>query len=173
MSNLPEMQIISEHDYAKMATFWTINTLTQSNKERLKKLPFTHQNDQMIMVHSSPTNPSHWYYVLSIPDAQIEMQAFNQQLCLIGHSHVPVIFTDKEMLRGTSFHIEQNKKYIVNVGSIGQPRDGNPKSCFVIYNDEESKIEFVRLEYDVQKTYKKIIRSGLPIFLAERLLKGY
>ncbi|MBN2424687.1 MAG: metallophosphoesterase family protein [Calditrichaceae bacterium] len=161
------------NDYAKMSTYWTINHLTDENKDYLRSLPFSHQNDELVMVHSSPTNPSHWYYILSQQDAKIEMESFNQQLCFIGHSHVPVIFQKKLMFRKTKFKLEQNEKTIVNVGSVGQPRDGNPKLCFAIYDDENKTIEYIRLEYDVKKTYKKIVEAGLPIFLAERLLKGY
>lgn len=161
------------NDYAKMSTYWTINHLTDENKAYLKSLPFSHQNDELVMVHSSPTNPSHWYYVLSQQDAKIEMEAFNQHVCFIGHSHVPVIFDKKTMIRKPKFKLEQNGRFIVNVGSVGQPRDGNPKLCLTIYDDEKNTIDYVRLEYDVKKTYKKIVEAGLPIFLAERLLKGY
>jgi diadenosine tetraphosphatase ApaH/serine/threonine PP2A family protein phosphatase len=68
---------------------------------------------------------------------------------------------------------EPNEKYIVNVGSVGQPRDGDPRSCFVIFDPETGKVNYVRLKYEVERTYQKIIKSGLPTFLAERLLKGY
>lgn len=161
------------NEYAKTSTYWTIENLTAENKGYLSNLPFSHQNDDQIFVHSSPSNPSHWYYVLSIQDAQIEMQSFDQKVCLIGHSHVPVIFTEKNFYRQTPFQLEPNEKYIVNVGSVGQPRDGNAHLCFSILDEEKNSIEFIRLNYDLQKTYSKIIKTGLPMFLAERLLKGY
>lgn len=161
------------NDYAKMSTYWTINTLTENSKEYLRELPFFHQTDNMMMVHASPTNPSFWYYVLSIHDAQIEMKSFNEAMCLIGHSHVPVIYSNKNTFRKTPFNFEPNEKYIVNAGSVGQPRDGNPKTCLTIFDQDKAEVKFVRLKYDVQKTYSKIIRVGLPLFLAERLLKGY
>jgi len=110
---------------------------------------------------------------LSIQDAQIEMQSFDQRICLIGHSHVPVVFTENNFYRETPFKLEPKQKFIVNVGSIGQPRDGNSNSCFTILDEEKNTVEFIRLNYDIQKTYSKIIKAGLPLFLAERLLKGY
>lgn len=182
-----EMVLMGNHDYAaiglanieyfnefaKMSTRWTLKILSDDNKKYLKSLPFSHQNDELIMVHSSPTNPSHWYYVLSLQDAIIEMQAFSQELCFIGHSHVPVVFNNKKMLRDNKVKFDKNKKYIINVGSVGQPRDGNPQSCFVVYDDKKQQLEYVRLEYEIQKTYAKIVEAGLPLFLAERLLKGY
>ncbi len=161
------------NEYARMATYWTINTLKEENKQYLKSLPFSHQNDQFLMVHASPTNPAHWYYVLSAQEAQIEMQAFNQQLCFIGHSHVPVIYSSGRAVKSRTYQFEPNQKYIVNVGSVGQPRDGDPRACFVIYDPDEQKLEYVRLDYERQKTHSKIIKAGLPAFLAERLLKGY
>ncbi len=161
------------NEFAKISTRWTINTLKDDNKNYLRSLPFSHQDDEMIMVHSSPTNPSHWYYVLSMPDALIEMQAFSQNLCFIGHSHVPLVFSNQDMIREPLVQIEQNHKYIVNVGSVGQPRDGNPQLCYTLYDTHKREIKYVRLDYDIHTTYAKIIEAGLPLYLAERLLKGY
>ncbi len=160
------------NDFAKMATYWTMNQLTTDNKEFLRSLPFMYQTDRFIMVHSSPSNPEHWYYILSLNDALIEMQSFKQNLCFVGHSHVPVVFNQKATYK-RDISIEPNQKYIVNVGSIGQPRDGDARLSFVIFDPDADKIQFVRLDYEVNKTYEKIIKSGLPSFLAERILKGY
>ena len=161
------------NQYAKAAAYWTREHLTSKNKEYLTSLPFTHQNDEMLMVHASPTNPAHWYYVLNPYDAQIEMQSFNQPLCFIGHSHVPVIYSESDVFRGAYFNFESGQKYIVNAGSVGQPRDGNHKACYALYDMRTQSLNYIRLEYEVQKTYSKILKAGLPPFLAERLLKGY
>jgi predicted phosphodiesterase len=161
------------NEYARRAAYWTMEQLTDENHAYLTSLPFTHQNDEIILLHASPTNPRHWYYVLSQDEAKIEMNAFNQPLCFIGHSHVPVIFSKSQMFREEVFSFEKGEKYIVNVGSVGQPRDGNSKSCFAIFDQDKLQIEYVRLNYNMQKTYKKIIKAGLPHFLADRLLKGY
>lgn len=161
------------NEYAKMSTYWTIERLTEENRSYLSNLPFSHQTNDSFFVHSSPSNPSFWYYVLSVQDAQMEMQAFDQRICFIGHSHVPVVFTDRNLYREMSFIFEPNEKYIVNVGSIGQPRDGNSNLCFAVMDEQKNTVEFIRLTYDLQKTYSKIIKAGLPLFLAERILKGY
>jgi diadenosine tetraphosphatase ApaH/serine/threonine PP2A family protein phosphatase len=160
------------NQYAKMATYWTMDRLTKENQEFLKQLPFIYQTESMIMVHASPSKPSHWYYILSQNDARVEMQSFKQNVCFVGHSHVPVVYSQTETFKG-DVKIEPNEKYIVNVGSVGQPRDGDPRSCFVIFDPETGKVNYVRLKYEVERTYQKIIKSGLPTFLAERLLKGY
>lgn len=160
------------NQYAKLATYWTMERLTQENQDFLRNLPFIYQTDSMIFVHASPSNPSHWYYILSLNDAIMEMQSFTQDICFVGHSHVPVVYNRHQVLKG-DLKIEPNEKYIVNVGSIGQPRDGDPRLCFVIYEPETGDLKYVRLNYDIDRTYQKILKSGLPTFLAERLLKGY
>lgn len=161
------------NQYAKAAAYWTREHLSDDNKAYLAKLPFSHQNDDMIMVHASPTNPEHWYYILNPYDAQVEMQSFNQRLCFIGHSHVPIIYSENDTIKSSFLRFEEEQKYIVNVGSVGQPRDGNHKSCYALYHPDSHSMDFIRLEYELQKTYSKIIKAGLPPFLAERLLKGY
>ena len=161
------------NEYAKMSTYWTIERLREENRSYLSNLPFSHQTNNSFFVHASPSNPSFWYYVLSVQDAQMEMQSFDQRICFIGHSHVPVVFTQENLYREVSFTFEPNEKYIVNVGSIGQPRDGNSNLCFAVMDEQKNSVEFVRLSYDLQKTYSKIIKAGLPLFLAERILKGY
>ena len=86
----------------------------------------------------------------------------------------PIVFNDRAgFTRAPKVTLESENKYIVNVGSVGQPRDGNPRACFCVYNDTENMIEFVRLDYEIDKTREKIIKAGLPVFLADRLKKGY
>ena len=161
------------NEYAKISTYWTQDILTEENLEYLKSLPFTFTNDRYHLVHASPKNPSNWDYVLSVNDARQQIREFDQNICFIGHSHVPVIFSDSDYYRKKNFLFTKDQKYLVNVGSIGQPRDGDPRTCFVLYDDEQNSVEYVRLDYEIQKSYNKIINVGLPVFLAERLLKGY
>jgi len=161
------------NEYAKMSTYWTIENISEDNLKYLRGLPFSHQTESLIFVHSSPSKPSSWYYVLSVQDARTEMQSFEEHICLIGHSHVPVVFSGQNFNRETTQKLQSNRKYIINVGSVGQPRDGNPNTCFTVLDEEKNIVEFVRLEYDIDATYEKIVKAGLPLFLAERLLKGY
>ena len=161
------------NEYAKISTYWTQDILTEENLEYLKSLPFAFTNDRYHLVHASPKNPSNWDYVLSVNDARQQIREFDQNICFIGHSHVPVIFSDSDYYRKKNFLFTKDQKYLVNVGSIGQPRDGDPRTCFVLYDDEQNSVEYVRLDYEIQKSYNKIINVGLPVFLAERLLKGY
>jgi predicted phosphodiesterase len=161
------------NEYAKLSTFWTREKLTVENSEFIKSWPFVFELDSSFLVHASPKNPSNWDYVLSVNDAQKHLKTFHQKVCFIGHSHVPVIFSKSDYYRQTEFTLKKSQKYLVNVGSVGQPRDGDPRTCFVTYDDEKNEINYIRLDYEIQKTYNKIIKAGLPVFLAERLLKGY
>ncbi len=161
------------NEYARKATFWTIDQLPEENLIYLKQLPFTFQTADYFLVHSAPANPLAWHYVLSKDDAVYELDSFTQPVCFIGHSHVPAIYSTKTAFRENSFYLQQDQRYIINVGSLGQPRDGNPDLSICLYDTESKHVEYVRLKYDVEKTYKKIIEAGLPFFLADRLLKGY
>ena len=168
---LADIQYFNE--YAKLSTFWTRDKLSDENLEYLKTLPFDAEYDNYILVHASPKSPSNWDYVLSVNDAKDQLKAFKQKVCFIGHSHVPVIFSKSDYYRQTDFVLNNNQKYLVNVGSVGQPRDGDPRCCFIIFDEKKNTVEYVRLDYEIQKTYEKISQAGLPVFLAERLLKGY
>lgn len=162
------------NDYAKASVYWTVSNLTGENTEYLRKLPFTYETDDFFLVHASPSEPSRWHYILSSEIAELEMKYFHQSVCFIGHSHVPVIYSGEGVIRRTPVSLETKPgKYIINVGSIGQPRDGDPALCFAVYEPERRMVEHIRLHYSVNRTYEKIIKSGLPVYLAERLLKGY
>jgi len=161
------------NEYAKISTYWTIDKLIERNVDFLKACPFEYDENDFKLVHASPKSPSNWDYVLSIEDASTQIKSFDQNICFIGHSHVPIIFSKTNYYRDKSYNLDRTKKYIINVGSIGQPRDGDPRACFVVYDSDINKVEYIRLEYDIQKTYNKITEAGLPVFLAERLLKGY
>jgi diadenosine tetraphosphatase ApaH/serine/threonine PP2A family protein phosphatase len=162
------------NDYAKASVFWTRELLSKDNLDFLKNMPFQYEDEEFLLVHSSPSNPSHWHYILSHEVARMEMQYFKQPICFIGHSHVQVVYSKDKVFRQSPIKLEtKSQKYIINVGSVGQPRDGDEKLCFGVYDTEQNKFEHVRLNYSINTTYEKIIKSGLPVFLAERLLKGY
>lgn len=162
------------NDFAKISTHWTTNNLTEENKDFLHDLEFTFSTDKFLAVHSTPSAPTMWHYILSEVDAQHEFKYFDEKICFIGHSHFPIIFNNRAgFTRAPEVQLEPDDKYVVNVGSVGQPRDGNPKTCFCVYDENDDSIQFIRLNYDVNKTREKIIKAGLPVFLADRLTKGY
>ena len=153
----------TEHfnSFAQAAIGWTDEQLTESNRQYLKDLPFTCSNDNVFCVHATPIAPEKWGYIFSREDAHRHLEAFDEPICFIGHSHIPALFESKDRAR-----------CIVNIGSIGQPRDRDPRLSFVIFDTETVEFERIRLNYDIEKAAAQIRKAGLPEFLAERLFLG-
>jgi diadenosine tetraphosphatase ApaH/serine/threonine PP2A family protein phosphatase len=127
------------------------------------------------IVHATLDGPQRWGYVFDKLEAAASFTYQNTSVCFFGHTHVPVAFVREATVRGgkySKFRVEPGKKYFVNVGSVGQPRDGDPRAAYVIYDMEESTIELRRLDYDIATTQKKILEAGLPQRLADRLALG-
>lgn len=163
------------NQYARDSVIWTQKHISPENKTFLKHLPFTHTMDEILFVHSTPIKPEEWNYIFSEQDARRNLEYISQNLVFIGHSHIPVIFQyDGSSLSADQLELDlQNERYIVNVGSVGQPRNEDPRSCFVIYDDQNQTINYIKLEYDVKKTFQEIIDNKLSPFLAMRLLHGF
>ncbi|KPJ53534.1 hypothetical protein AMJ39_04440 [candidate division TA06 bacterium DG_24] len=162
--------------WARAAVIWSGEVLRPENREFLKALPLTLDLDDHLCVHSSPSSPAAWRYVLSAADARYEFASFTERVCLIGHSHVPLLAVDAggecSVQRDSVFTLRRDYRYIINAGSVGQPRDYDPRACYVIYDGETDRVEFRRVAYDIRRAQEKIIRAGLPPFLAERLAFG-
>jgi len=161
---------------AAVAARWTETALTPENRAFLQELPYSVQWLDALLVHASPAQPEDWHYVLSPIEAEEEMAAYTQSLCFIGHSHYPGAFdrhNDRiRYTRTAEVRLEKGHRYLVNVGSVGQPRDGDPRAGYLLYDDVERVIRHVRLEYDIAGAMKRILDAGLPCFLAERLQWG-
>ncbi len=163
---------------AYQACLWTRKKLTQENKDFLQTLPCEIVEDGIHWVHSSPFEPEKWHYVVSSADGKINFDHFSTQLCFLGHSHRPVIIEQgadgaiTDCTTPTAWKLKGDCRYIINVGSLGQPRDGNPKPAFVIFDSTVGTLEYRRYDYDFATTQRKILASGLPSFLADRLGVG-
>lgn len=155
--------------YAQAAIDYSRGVLSQQSSEWLKNLPLTQKLDDVLLVHSSPSEPQEWKYVLSEDDALVELSSFDERICLIGHTHVPVIFKREA---GESSEEGKTVRELINVGSVGQPRDGDSRASYGIIDTSDCTYENFRLEYDCRLAGNKIIAAGLPPFLAERLQKG-
>jgi diadenosine tetraphosphatase ApaH/serine/threonine PP2A family protein phosphatase len=114
--------------------------------------------------------------VFEVTEALQEFTAFDERICFIGHSHFALFFVKEgdscKVGLPRTFSIENDARYIVNVGSVGQPRDGLSTACFATYDAPGGVVHFHRVEYDLSLTYRKIVKARLPRFLAERLLIG-
>jgi diadenosine tetraphosphatase ApaH/serine/threonine PP2A family protein phosphatase len=161
---------------AAAAAEWTASQLSPSSREWLASLPLARLEDGVRLVHGSPSDPEAWQYVLSVSEAEGEMASFEETLCLIGHSHFPGAFeSDGSRVRYSRtdrVRLLPEHRYLVNVGSVGQPRDGDPRACYLLLDTEKSEIVHRRVPYDIAAAQRKILSAGLPPFLASRLAQG-
>ena len=168
---LTEVQYFNQ--YAKDAVLWSRRELSHLNKAYLDNLPFIFEDTSLIFVHSSPIEPMEWHYILSEKDARQNFDSTPHQLTFIGHSHIPQVYSFKAgQCWQPQIQITPDDRFIVNVGSVGQPRDGDPRACFVIYDDDAHTLEYIRLQYDIDITAQEILDHNLPRFLAMRLYAG-
>jgi diadenosine tetraphosphatase ApaH/serine/threonine PP2A family protein phosphatase len=164
------------NDIARAAVLWTKDTLRPENTEFLAALPLTMESGELFFVHASPDDPVAWNYVLTMGEAKRAFERFAHRFCFIGHSHQPFVI---ESCQGVVtcpstpvVQIEPGWRYLVNVGSVGQPRDRNPMACFVILDETTSRVEFHRAPYDLEAAQQAILDNGLPAQLADRLAFG-
>ena len=130
------------------------------------------------MVHASLNRPEEFEYILGLGAANTAFSLMARgDTCFVGHSHVAGVFAEDKNGRGVydswpQVKLEKGSKYIINVGSVGQPRDNDPRAAYCIYDTEKQLVEIKRVKYDIKKARDKIIKAGLPRILAERLGLG-
>lgn len=161
--------------YARRAAEWTAAQLRSEQRQYLAGLPLSVAEGNALYVHAHPADPGGWGYVLSAPEARAALEATPARLCFIGHSHQPLACAAGSGLLAVEDFIalRPGERYLVNVGSVGQPRDGNWQACFLVWDQEDDTLEFVRSDYDLQRAQAKILAAGLPPLLAQRLAQGY
>ncbi len=160
---------------AAEAVNWTRKQLSEEDRQWLRDLKFVRMVTSFTIVHATLDGPQRWGYVFDKLAAAASFTYQNTAVCFFGHTHVPVAFIRDAVVRGgtySKFKTEPGKKYFVNVGAVGQPRDNNPKAAYVVYDTVEGTIELRRLDYDIPTAQKKILDAGLPSRLAERLALG-
>ena len=163
------------NDAAAEAVSWSRNQLTEDDRKWLRDLKYFRLVANFSIVHATLDAPQRWGYVFEKLEAAASFTYQNTQVCFFGHTHVPVAFIRDTGVRGgtySKFRVEAGKKYFVNVGSVGQPRDGDPRAAYVVYDLPQQTIELRRLEYDIPTAQRKIRAAGLPERLAERLATG-
>lgn len=160
---------------AEQALLWTREQLNETHKDWLRELKFVRQVRDFTIVHATLDSPSSWAYVSNRFDAMASFSYQFTPLCFYGHTHAPRIYEKDDTvrcLRDTEVNIKRGTKYFINVGSVGQPRDGDWRASYAIYDTEAQTVNIRRLEYDLQTTQRKIKAAGLPTVLAERLSLG-
>jgi predicted phosphodiesterase len=154
-------------ELAREAIIWTKKLLPLFYINKLKQFRKSIQMDDMLFCHSAPTDYDKWGYIRSQLDAKLYFANFKENICFVGHSHMPGIY-----LEDNGIMIRKTTKCIIDVGSVGQPRDKDKRLSFGIFDSENWEYNNYRFDYDYKETEKKIIYSGLPAFLANRLSLG-
>ena len=160
---------------AEVAIQWTRDQLTSAEKAWLGALPLISRLRGFTVVHASLEDPGGWGYVLNQLDAAASFSKQTTKLCFFGHTHNPRAYIKDSSVVGLPFEqivVEPDKRYFVNVGSVGQPRDGDWRAAYVVFDEEKRMIRLRRLRYDLPKTQGKILAAGLPPRLADRLAYG-
>jgi diadenosine tetraphosphatase ApaH/serine/threonine PP2A family protein phosphatase len=164
---------------AKAAVAWTMDHLSEAHKAWLRGLPVSESINDTLLVHASPFEPEHWHYVhtrMRPDDLAQSFGATQARVIFVGHSHQQMVLVNREdefyRFLGTSLHLEPGYRYLVNVGSTGQPRDGDTRAAFAVYDTDAGTIALHRVAYDVAAAQRKIREAGLPPILADRLENG-
>jgi diadenosine tetraphosphatase ApaH/serine/threonine PP2A family protein phosphatase len=162
------------NDAARAAALWTAEELSPQACVLLQNFPLTATEGDVLLVHSTPARPEEFNYITSVADAEEAFAATDASVVFFGHTHQGGVVAEnggnpKAVPAG---EFGAGDRYLVNVGSVGQPRDGDPRACYVIYDAVGGWLEFVRVGYDVDAAAAKIRGAGLPRVLADRLYYG-
>jgi len=163
---------------ARAALRWTADALTRESIQFLESLPRTLVTDDTLLCHGSPREPV-WEYLFSPFQAENSFPVFAQQLCLVGHTHLPAVFRkaggaacEQVPWDPPVLTIEEGLRFILNPGSTGQPRDGDHRASFAVYLPDRHTVENIRINYDFSLTQRKMSQAGLPQSLIDRLPWG-
>jgi len=165
------------NEYAREAIVWTKTQLSKAENSYLRSFPLTYQEKNFFCVHGSLNNPENFNYIWGINEARENFELLTADILFMGHSHRTQIYYRNT--KGVFFHpegsisIKTGEKYIINVGSVGQPRDRDSRLSLCIYDSEENIVSIKRLVYNISLTAEKIIKAKLPQILASRLYVGW
>lgn len=165
------------NQYARVAIEWTQLHLSRESVDYLKKRPYIVEEENICFVHASPKSPADWHYIASLDEAVEAFEFFSEKFCFVGHTHSPVIVSmapdsSLQVIEEDSYTAHEGERLLVNVGSVGQPRDRDPKACWCAFNSETQQVSFHRVSYDIHQTQEAMRREGFPTFLIQRLADG-
>ena len=159
---------------AREAIVWTSQVMDPKFKREISGLPYLKIEKEFSFAHGSLEQPEQFHYIMSFSDAVPSFEKMETRVCFVGHTHIPSCFCEQPQeaayLKAGIQKLNPACRYLLNPGSIGQPRDRNSQLSFGIFDDALHSFEIVRLDYDNQKAAAKIRKAGLPDYLAERLL---
>ena len=177
LAAIGELSLDRFNPYAAAANRWTSTQLTHEQKEFISGMPLTLEIDEFTLAHGSPRDPI-WEYLTTVDSAIACFTHIDTYWCLVGHSHVPFLCIPRADSAAFMAFPEERAiqldegSLIVNPGSVGQPRDNDPRASYVLFNDEVRTIEHFRVAYDIRTTQGKMRRCSLPDYLIERLSVG-
>lgn len=151
---------------AAAAILWTRQQLTEADKNWLRDLRYVRVVASFSIVHATLDAPQSWGYVFEKLAAAASFTYQNTSVCFYGHTHLPMAFIRDSLVRGgtySKFKVEPGRKYFVNVGSVGEPRDGSPLASYITYDLSDGSIELRRVPYDAAKAEAKVQEAGLPV----------
>jgi diadenosine tetraphosphatase ApaH/serine/threonine PP2A family protein phosphatase len=157
---------------------WTRRQLNPEQKSWLASLRVQRQIRRITLVHATLDSPLSWGYIRTAHDAAMSLACQSTPVCFIGHTHVPKAFAkgNGEILlfgnEGEGVQLPMDQKLLINAGSVGQSRDGDPRAAYMIYDEESSGLWLRRVEYDIEAASAAVRAAGLPERLAERLYTG-
>jgi diadenosine tetraphosphatase ApaH/serine/threonine PP2A family protein phosphatase len=165
---------------AESALEWTRNQLGADQREFLARLPLTIEEGDCLFVHAEAAAPAKWAYVTDARDATHSLKATRRRVTFCGHVHRPMIYNLSDTLRpgafrpvaGVAVPLLPQRRWLSVMGSVGQPRDGNPASCWALLDMTRAELTYRRIPYEIEEAAKKIRRAGLPEMYAERLQWG-
>jgi diadenosine tetraphosphatase ApaH/serine/threonine PP2A family protein phosphatase len=166
---------------AQAAIEWTRGRLSAAQRRFLAGLPLTLEEEDRLYVHSEASSPSHWRYVQSTPDAARSLIATQAHVTFCGHIHCPALYSMSATAKmtsvvptaGVAIRLSRGRQWLAVLGSVGQPRDGDPAAAFALYDTAAREITYCRVAYDVEAAAARIRDNGLPARLADRLLMGW
>lgn len=174
LADLLDLEYFNED--ARKALLWTKGILNHSELDYLASFGLVYEAEGFTLVHGSLEAPAEFYYIHNSVEAHAASMLSKTPLCFVGHSHVPAIFysdgSRMDDAKSCRIKIAPGKRYVINIGSIGQPRDGDPRASYAIYDTDEFTVEIKRVAYDIDSAREKILKADLPSSLANRLLLG-
>lgn len=169
---------VSLNGTARTAIEWTRERLNPEQVAFLAGLPMTVEVEDRLYVHADGSNPAKWNYVTDAESAAIHFRATASRLSFCGHVHVPALYSLSMQGKVAAFTpssatpvpLLPQRRWLAVIGSVGQPRDGNPAAAFALHDTERGELRFLRAAYDAEAAAAKIRAAGLPESLAARLL---
>jgi diadenosine tetraphosphatase ApaH/serine/threonine PP2A family protein phosphatase len=163
--------------YARKAIEWTKENLSEGPQNFLDKLPYVVDEPPLTFVHASPRSPVDWYYITSFDDAIDAFSFFSERICFVGHTHIPsIVIMENEQSYWVSEILSHtllpSQRILVNVGSVGQPRDRIPLASWCLCDTESMTVEIVRVPYDIGRTQQRMRELDFADFLINRLAEG-